>query len=71
METGQGECEPFSLLRRSKYVLTYGKVRLKGFNDKQNKNYKPINDYRNIDTYLKDSCAYGCSYFIIKKIEKN
>ena len=48
----------------------YGKVRLKGFNDKNNKNYKPINDYRNIDKYLKDSCAYGCRYFILKKIEK-
>ncbi|MBQ6841551.1 MAG: YutD family protein [Bacilli bacterium] len=48
----------------------YGKVRLKGFNDKKNKGYKLINDYRNIDKYLKDNCAYGCRYFILKKIEK-
>ena len=45
----------------------YGKVRLKGFNDKNNKNFKPINDYRNVDKYLKDYCAYGCRYFILKK----
>lgn len=48
----------------------YGKVRLKGFNDKNNKGYKAINDYRNIDKYLKENCAYGCKHFILKKIEK-
>ena len=48
----------------------YGKLRLKGFNDKKNKNYKPINDYNKIEGYLKDNCAYGCRYFILKKIEK-
>ena len=45
----------------------YGKLRLKGFNDKGNKNFKPINDYRNIDKYIKDYCAYGCRHFILKK----
>ena len=48
----------------------YGKVRLKGFNDKNNKGYKPINDYRNIDKYIKENCAYGCRHFILKKIDK-
>ena len=48
----------------------YGKLRLKGFNDKKNKNFKPINDYQNVDSYIKDCCAYGCKYFILKKIEK-
>lgn len=55
------------------YILgdwAYGKLRLKGFNDKKNKNYRPINDYNNIKNYLKDNCAYGCRYFILKKIEK-
>ena len=59
--------EPFD------YILgdwAYGKIRLKGFNDKGNKNYKPLNDYRNIDKYIKEHCAYGCRYFILKKIEK-
>ena len=45
----------------------YGKLRLKGFNDKGNKNFKPINDYRNIDKYIKDYCAYGCRHIILKK----
>ncbi len=45
----------------------YGKLRLKGFNDKGNKNFKPLNDYRNIDKYIKECCAYGCRHFILKK----
>ena len=45
----------------------YGKVRLKGFNNKDNKNYKPINDYSNVDDYIKNRCAYGCKWFIIAK----
>jgi len=48
----------------------YGKVRLKGFNSKENKNFKKINDYANVEKYIKDNCAYGCRYFILKKIEK-
>lgn len=48
----------------------YGKLRLKGFNEKENKNFKSINDYSQIDSYIKDCCAYGCKYFVLKKIEK-
>ena len=46
----------------------YGKLRLKGFNDKNNKNYKQINDVKNIDQYINNNCAYGCRHFILKKI---
>ena len=46
----------------------YGKLRMKGFNNKNNKNYKKINDYALVDKYIKEKCAYGCRYFIIKKI---
>ena len=42
----------------------YGKLRL-------NKNFKPINDIKNVDNYIKKYCAYGCRYFILKVIEKN
>lgn len=55
------------------YILgdyAYGKVRLKGFNEKNNKNFKPINDYSKVDEYIKNCCAYGCRYFILKRIEK-
>lgn len=48
----------------------YGKVRLKGFNSKENKNFKTINDYANVEKYINDNCAYGCRHFILKKIEK-
>ncbi len=47
----------------------YGKIRLKGFNSKTNKNFKPINDIDQVDEYLKNNCAFGCSYFIIAKIK--
>ncbi len=46
----------------------YGKLRLKGFNNKENKNFKPINDINKVDEYLKNNCAFACSYFIIAKI---
>ena len=46
----------------------YGKVRLKGFNEKTNKSFKPINDIKNLQKYIDESCAYGCKWFCIKKI---
>lgn len=51
------------------YILgdwAYGKLRLKGFCTKENKNFKDINDYNNIEDYIKDNCAYNCRYFILK-----
>jgi uncharacterized protein YutD len=52
------------------YILgdwAYGKLRLKGFCEKGNKLFKKINDYSSIKEYIKESCAYDCKYFIIKK----
>ncbi len=46
---------------------SYGKLRLKGFNEKTNLNFKKINDKENIKEYLKNYCAYECKYFILKK----
>ena len=46
----------------------YGKLRLKGFYDDKNKNANRINKYSNLDKYIKDNCAYGCKYFVAKKI---
>ena len=53
------------------YILgdyAYGKLRLKGFNEKTNKNFKPYNDYKNIEEYILKNCAYGCRYFIISRV---
>lgn len=49
----------------------YGKLRLKGFNDKSNKLYNKINAYENVKEYIDKYCAYGCKYFIIKKADKH
>lgn len=47
----------------------YGKVRLKGFNKKGNKYFKPSNDISNVEKYISDNCAYGCRHFILEKIK--
>ena len=55
------------------YILgdyAYGKVRLKGFNDKDNNSYNKINAFENIDSYIKNCCAYDCKYFILKSLNK-
>ena len=56
------------------YVLgdwSYGKLRLKGLCDKENKLFKKINDINLVDNYIKDNCAYDCRYFILKKVKIN
>jgi uncharacterized protein YutD len=55
------------------YVLgdyAYGKLRLKGFNNPDNKNFKKYNDINTLDYYIKNHCAYGCRYFVIEKVSK-
>lgn len=49
--------------------IAYGKLRLKGFYDHNNKKAKKINDYNNLDNYLKNNCAADCRHFIVKKID--
>lgn len=56
------------------YILgdyAYGKVRLKGFNKSNNKNFNKINDYNKIDEYINNYCAYECRYFILEKDNSN
>ena len=48
----------------------YGKLRLKGFYDSNNKNVTNINDIKFIDKYIEENCAYGCRYFLLKKMER-
>ena len=55
------------------YILgdyAYGKLRLKGFCDRDNKKINNINDIRGKDLYIKEQCAYHCNYFLIKKVAK-
>lgn len=54
------------------YILgdyAYGKLRLKGFNNKENKNYKPYNDINTLEEYVNKYCAFGCRYFVISKLK--
>ena len=57
------------------YVLgdwAYGKLRLKGFYESNNKKVKPLNNIKSLDKYLKENCAVNCRYFLLKKTkEKN
>ena len=45
---------------------SYGKLRLKGFNDSKKSN--EINDIKLLDEYIKEYCSYECKYFLLKKI---
>lgn len=49
--------------------IAYGKLRLKGFYDSGNKNCKQMNNINNLEKYLKENCAYGCKYFVLKKVK--
>lgn len=47
--------------------IAYSKLRLKGFYDDKNKKVNKINNYKNLDEYLKKNCAVDCKYFVVKK----
>lgn len=47
--------------------IAYGKLRLKGFYDKDNKKVKKINNYNDLEEYLKNNCAVDCRHFIVKR----
>lgn len=49
----------------------YGKLRLKGFYDPKNSKVKDLNNFNKVKDYLQHNCAYGCKYFIVKKVYKN
>ena len=50
--------------------IAYSKLRLKGFNKKDNKNVNKINNYSNVEKYIKDNCAFDCKYFILEKVDE-
>ncbi len=49
--------------------VAYNKIRLKGFYESNNKNKNSINDIKNLDSYISNYCAYGCKYFLLKKVQ--
>ena len=49
--------------------IAYGKLRLKGFYAPTNKKVKTINNYDNLEEYLKNNCANDCRYFVLKRSE--
>ncbi len=56
------------------YILgdySYGRLRLKGYYDEKNKKVTKINNFKDIDNYIENYCAYNCNYFILKKIKKD
>lgn len=48
--------------------IAYNSLRLKGFYEDSNKKSNKINKISNLDDYIKNDCAYGCKYFVAKKI---
>ena len=48
--------------------IAYGKLRLKGFYDAKSKKVNKINNFNNLDSYLKNNCAVDCKYFVLKKV---
>ena len=48
--------------------IAYGKLRLKGFYDEKSKKVTKINNFKDMDNYLKKYCATECKYYIVKKI---
>lgn len=49
--------------------FSYDKVRLKGYNDSNNKKVKKINDIAGLEDYKKNYCSYGAKTFLLKKIK--
>ena len=44
----------------------YGKLRLKGFYESDNKKTKKMNDISNLEDYIENKCAYGYKWFQLK-----
>ena len=47
--------------------IAYGQLRLKGFYDSKNKKAKDLNNFKNLDSYIKNNCAVDCKYFVLKR----
>ena len=68
-ELGKKKTEYFDDFDYIVWDIAYGKLRLKGFNSKTNKNFKDLNDVDKVSDYIKNNCAYGCRWFMISEIK--
>lgn len=48
----------------------YGQLRLKGFYDDHNQKATFDTKISTLTEYLYEYCNFGCSYFVLKKVEK-
>ena len=49
--------------------ISYNKLRLKGFCDKNNKKCNKTNNIKDLNNYINNYCAFNCKYFLLKKIK--
>lgn len=49
--------------------IAYDKLRLKGFYEDDNEKSTNINKISTLNKYLKEKCAYGCKYFVAKRVK--
>ncbi|MGM9878665.1 MAG: YutD-like domain-containing protein [Bacilli bacterium] len=49
--------------------ITYNKIRLKGFCNKNNKKANKTNRIEDLQNYIDNYCAYNCKWFLLKKQE--
>lgn len=48
---------------------SYEKVRLKGYNDSNNKKANKINDIKYLEDYILNYCSHGAKVFLLKKVK--
>lgn len=61
------------ILVRYDYIVGdwgYGQLRLKGFFDDQNQKATFDTKISTLSEYLYEYCNFGCSYFVMKKVDK-
>jgi uncharacterized protein YutD len=61
------------ILARYDYIVGdwgYGQLRLKGFFDDQNQKATYDTKISTLSEYLYEYCNFGCSYFVLKKVNK-
>ncbi len=48
---------------------SYDKLRLKGFYKKENPSCRKFNTIDDLDSYIRNYCAFECCYFLLEKLD--